>query len=71
VDREWVHRGRPRVSTTGPYVFQITDPSGKKLLSTDPAGCRQFTVVNGLITGVAPSGGCAHVTFAATSTTTP
>src|SRR5580765_8017340 len=32
----------------GTYVFQITDPSGKKLLSTDPAGCRQFTVVNGL-----------------------
>src|SRR5437899_3139516 len=23
----------------GTYVFQVTDPSGKTLLSTDPAGC--------------------------------
>ena len=28
----------------GVYVFQVTDPSGKTLLSTDPAGCRLFTV---------------------------
>jgi hypothetical protein len=46
----------------GTYVFQVTDPSGKKLLSTDPARCRQFTVSGGIITGVAPSGGCAHLT---------
>src|SRR5436309_4674219 len=43
----------------GTYVFQVTDPSGKNLLSTDPAQCRQFTVANGVITSVAPSGGCA------------
>ena len=51
----------------GTYVFQITDPSGKTLLSTDPARCRQFTVSGGLISGVvdvAPLGvaGCEHVT---------
>ena len=46
----------------GTYVFQVTDPSGKKLLSTDAAKCRQFTVAGGIITSVAPSGSCAHVT---------
>lgn len=46
----------------GTYVFQVTDPSGKTLLSTDPAACRQFTVSGGVITSVAPSGGCAHHT---------
>src|SRR5690349_15278596 len=29
------------------YVFQVTDPSGKKLLSQDIALCRQFVVTNG------------------------
>src|SRR5438046_6758042 len=42
----------------GTYVFQVTDPSGKTLLSTDPAGCRQFTVSGGIITGVVAYGGC-------------
>jgi hypothetical protein len=46
----------------GIYVFQVTDPSGKVLLSTDPAGCRRFSVANGVISSVAPSGSCAHVT---------
>lgn len=46
----------------GTYVFQVTDPSGKTLLSTDPAVCRQFTVSGGLITGVVPAGGCEHMT---------
>ncbi|MGE5289969.1 MAG: hypothetical protein ACM3ML_22845 [Micromonosporaceae bacterium] len=47
----------------GIYVFQVTDPSGKTLLSTDPAQCRQFTVVGGIITSTAPSpGSCAHAT---------
>ena len=36
----------------GRYVFQVTDPSGKTLLSTDPARCRQFDVVNGVISAV-------------------
>ena len=26
----------------GDYYFQVTDPSGKVLLSTDPIVCRQF-----------------------------
>lgn len=43
------------------YVFQVTDPSGKKLLSTDPAQCRQFMVANGIITGVVVTG-CQHMT---------
>jgi hypothetical protein len=46
----------------GIYVFQVTDPSGKVLLSEDPAGCRQFTVLNGIIVNVTPSGLCAHLT---------
>jgi hypothetical protein len=47
----------------GSYVFQVTDPSGKTLLSTDAAECRQFTVSDGIITSTAPSpAGCAHVT---------
>lgn len=45
----------------GVYVFQVTDPSGKTLLSTDPAGCRLFTVTGGVITSTAPSS-CPHVT---------
>src|SRR5688572_9148068 len=36
----------------GRYVFQVTDPSGKTLLSTDRAKCRQFDVLNGVITQV-------------------
>ncbi|MCI0352353.1 MAG: hypothetical protein L0Z53_23285 [Acidobacteriales bacterium] len=46
----------------GTYVFQVTDPSGKDLLSTDPAACRRFTVSAGIITAVVPAGGCEHVT---------
>ncbi len=46
----------------GTYVFQVTDPSGKTLLSTDVAACREFTVANGIITAVVPAGGCEHVT---------
>lgn len=44
----------------GVYVFQVTDPSGKTLLSTDPAGCRLFTVSGGIIVSTAPSS-CPHV----------
>ena len=47
----------------GTYVFQVTDPSGKVLLSTDPARCRQFTVTDGIITSIAPSDpSCDHAT---------
>lgn len=45
----------------GTYVFQVTDPSGKTLLSQDAGKCRQFTVVNGNINGVVVTG-CQHVT---------
>lgn len=45
----------------GVYVFQVTDPSGKTLLSTDPVECRQFTVQDGIIVSTAPSS-CPHVT---------
>jgi hypothetical protein len=38
--------------TDGIYVFQVTDPSGKKLLSQDIAACRRFTVSGGIITGL-------------------
>ena len=51
----------------GTYSYQVTDPSGKVLLSTDPVSCRQFTVdASGVITSVAPSGGCAHATGTST-----
>jgi len=47
----------------GVYVYQVTDPSGKTLLSTDPVACRQFTISGGIIVSTAPST-CAvpHVT---------
>lgn len=45
----------------GRYVFQVTDPSGKKLLSTDAAQCRQFDVNGGVITNVVATG-CEHQT---------
>lgn len=46
----------------GTYVFQVTDPSGKTLLSTDAARCREMTVSGGIITAVVPAGGCEHKT---------
>jgi hypothetical protein len=46
----------------GTYVFQITDPSGKTLLSSDAAKCREFVVVGGIITSVVAAGGCEHNT---------
>jgi len=33
----------------GDYYFQVTDPSGQQLLSTDPVGNRRFTVSGGVI----------------------
>src|SRR6185312_10621435 len=46
----------------GTYVFQVTDPPGKTLLSTDAAKCREFKVSGGIITGVVAAGGCEHKT---------
>lgn len=48
----------------GTYSFQVTDPSGKVLLSTDAVVCRQFTVVGGVIEDVVDVGGCEHATGA-------
>jgi hypothetical protein len=42
----------------GTYYFQVTDPSGKKLLSTDNASCRQLLVSGGRVAGA--TGGCPH-----------
>ena len=36
----------------GTYVFMVTDPSGKTLLSTDIAACRRFQVTSAIITGL-------------------
>src|SRR5713101_8507403 len=41
----------------GTYYFQVTDPSGATLLSSDSLNCRILTVTNGVITAYA--GGCA------------
>lgn len=41
----WKAKGLPR----GEYYFQVTDPSGKQLLSTDPVANRRFKVVQGVI----------------------
>jgi hypothetical protein len=47
----------------GDYYFQVTDPSGKKLLSTDPVSNRRFTVSSaGVITAYTGSGGPVHPT---------
>jgi hypothetical protein len=45
----------------GTYVFQVTEPAGKELLSTDLARCRQFTVSAGVINSVVDTD-CEHAT---------
>jgi len=45
----------------GVYVFQVTDPSGKTLLSTDQVECRQFTIAAGIISSTDTSS-CPHHT---------
>lgn len=47
----------------GVYVFQVTDPSGKVLLSTDIAACRRVQVEGGVINGLVTDGcPAAHLT---------
>jgi hypothetical protein len=47
----------------GDYFYQVTDPSGKVLLSTDPQKYRRFTVSGGLITSrVTPAAAGDHET---------
>jgi len=56
----------------GTYYFQVTDPSGKVLLSTDPAACRQLSVAGGRVVGAAgPACKHANGTFNAASGVTP
>lgn len=42
------------------YYFQVTDPSGAALLSTDKVSARRFTVIGGVIAGYSGSGGPVH-----------
>ena len=44
------------------YYFQVTDPSGATLLSTDKVSARRFTVTGGVITAYSGTGGPAHPT---------
>jgi hypothetical protein len=46
----------------GDYYFQITDPSGKTLLSTDPVSNRRFQVHGGVIIAYTGVGGPIHPT---------
>ena len=56
----------------GLYFYQVTDPSGKTLLSTDDIGCRVVEVINGVVaqapaandprlTGIPHNSVCFHV----------
>lgn len=44
----------------GDYYFQVTDPSGKVLLSTDPVTNRRFLVAGGVIVAYTGFGGPVH-----------
>src|SRR5579864_6712533 len=46
----------------GDYYFQVTDPSGKTLLSTDPVSNRSFHVTGGVIVTYTGFGGPAEPT---------
>jgi hypothetical protein len=49
----------------GVYVFMVTEPSGKTLLSQDIAACRRFTVSGGIMTMLVtsnPTCGAPHLT---------
>jgi hypothetical protein len=46
----------------GDYYFQVTDPSGRQLLSTDVVSNRRFQVTSGVIVAYTGSGGPIHPT---------
>ena len=49
----------------GIYAFQVTDPTGKTLLSTDPVECRKVKVdAAGVFVDVVATNGCEHATGA-------
>jgi hypothetical protein len=54
----------PGLSPDGDYVFQVTDPSGAALLSTDDISCRHVQVTGGRIVGTpgVSAGPCPHKT---------
>jgi hypothetical protein len=52
------NHNNPGLVPNGLYYFQVTDPSGAVLLSTDPISCRQVQVTGGRI--VAAAGSCPH-----------
>jgi hypothetical protein len=54
----------------GNYYFQVTDPSGKTLLSQDPVCCREFRVEDGVIAEfVSKTNGCGYEVGKGKSTT--
>ena len=56
----------------GTYYFQVTNPSGSKLLSSDDAVCRQLTVAGGRVAGsTGPSCKHANGTFNPANGTLP
>jgi cysteine-rich repeat protein len=46
----------------GTYMFQVTDPSGKKLLSSDDIACRSFHVSSAGVVDAVLGDACAHAT---------
>lgn len=46
----------------GEYFFQVTDPNGQTLLSTDPVSNRRFRITGGVVTAFTGVGGPAHPT---------
>jgi hypothetical protein len=46
----------------GDYYFQVTDPNGSTLLSTDPVSNRRFHVSGGIVTAFTGTGGPPHPT---------
>jgi cysteine-rich repeat protein len=47
----------------GDYYFQVTDPSGKTVLSSDDISCRKFRInADGVIDQLYAAAGCAHET---------
>src|SRR5205823_4178543 len=46
----------------GDYVFEVTEPAGKVLLSSDAINCRGFHVSSAGVIDRVDGGGCSHAT---------
>ena len=46
----------------GSYVFQVTDPSGKHVLSLDDISCRSFHINGSGVIDAVTGGACSHAT---------